>query len=209
MYLMAIAWLFAVPAYYLAKSKGRSGFGYAILTMALANPIPFIGYVAFGFILAALPLVLLYFLPAQPGALGEKYLKIIFPCPECGQTVSFPRHREGLAVSCPHCGEMIRVPEDEHSPPPAVHNRTKPATTQGEVCFESFGQLEPAHVLVAILSDNGIKARVVSDSGGGVLPQIGNTEGHKVMIDAGQWDEAVIVEKQCQQPTDDAVKGAL
>jgi len=36
MYLMAIACFFGVPAYYLAKSKGRSGRGYAILTVLQA-----------------------------------------------------------------------------------------------------------------------------------------------------------------------------
>jgi hypothetical protein len=197
MYLMAIAWLFGVPAYYLAKSKGRSGRAYAILTVLLGIPVSGLG--AFGFVLPAASLVVVFLLPARPGAPGKAYLRIVFPCPECGETVSFPRHREGVAEFCPECGELIRVPEDEHSPKPTAHDRRKPTAARGEACFESFGRLEPAQQLAAILNGGGVNARVASDSGGGVLPHIGNTEGHRVMIDAAQWDEAVDIERQCQE----------
>ncbi len=200
--MILISVLFLVPIYYLARSKGYNGGIFATATGVLALIIGNIPVPQFGILYIVLPaavLILVSLLKPKADAPGESYLKIVFPCPECAKTVSFPRHREGVAELCPECGELIRVPEDEHSPKPSARDRTKPPATQGEVCLESFGRPEPADQLAAILNDSGINARVASDSGGGVLPQIGNTEGHRVMIDATQWNEAVEIERQCQQ----------
>lgn len=197
MYLMAIAWLFGVPAYYLAKSKGRSGPIYGTITVLLGWPINWFG--AFGFILPAAFLGVLYLIPEKPGAPGKAYLTITFVCPECGKTISFPRHREGVAELCPECGELIRVPEDEHSPKATTRDRGKPAVTQGDVCFESFARPASAHQLAAILKGNGVEARVSADDGGGMLPYLGSAQGYRIMIDVDQWDAAVAIEKECQQ----------
>ena len=197
MYLMAIAWLFGVPAYYLAKSKGRSGPIYGTVTVLLGWTISWFG--AFGFILPAACLGILYLLPEKPGAPGKAYLKITFACPECGKTISFPRHREGVAELCPECNELIRVPEDQHSPEAPARDRRRPTVAQGEVCFESFSSSASAQQLVAILKGNGVEARVAGDDCGGMLPHIGNAQGYRIMIDVDQWDEAVKIEKECQQ----------
>ena len=204
--MIPIAVLFVVPVYYLAKSKGYSGKAFSVITaclyvLGLFLPkfviLPYVGLAPL--IFPAFSLLLVALLKARKGAPGKSYLKITFSCPECGKTVSFPRHREGVAELCPECGELIRVPEDDHSPKSSACDRRKPAVAQGEVCFESFGRFEPANLLVAILNDNGIEAHVSGDDGGGMLPQIGNTQGYRVMLDVSQWDEAVKIERECQQ----------
>ena len=204
--MILISILFLIPIHYTARSKGYNGGLLATVTGLLAATALLASVVIPGQLLRILQLALpatvlgvVWFLPPRPNAPGKAYLRIKFTCPECGKTVSFPRHREGVAELCPECGEVIRVPEDEHSPSPGARDRTRPSGTQGPVCFDSFGRPEPAHQLAAILSDNGVEARVVSDSAGGVLPQVGNTQGHRVMIDVAQWDEAVEIEKECQQ----------
>ena len=197
MYLIAIAWVLGVPAYYLAKAKGRSGGVYAILIVAL-------GLFTFGFGPLALlaPVAafgVLYLLPARPGAPGKAYLKIVFACPECGKTITFPRSREGDARLCPECGEIIRVPQDKYSPKASIRGGGMPTVEEGEVCFESFGMAAPAQQLAAYLSAHGVSARVSGDDAGGALPYVGNTQGHNVLIDASQWEEAARLVQECQE----------
>jgi len=36
---------------------------------------------------------------------------IVFPCEECGMTISFPARRAGGVETCPHCGKYVDVPE--------------------------------------------------------------------------------------------------
>lgn len=36
---------------------------------------------------------------------------ITFACEECGQRLSFPRHRGGGVESCKHCGKYVDVPD--------------------------------------------------------------------------------------------------
>lgn len=206
MFLMAIAWVFAVPAYYLARSKGRLGGFYAILILLMGVPAYWIGPAVF--IAPGIVVLVLYALPAKPGAPGESYLQIEFSCPECNQVVAFPRHREGVAVLCPKCGELISVPTDEHSAPATGKDRPVPDPGDGIVIYDSFGRPEPAHRLAAILNDNGVTAEVVSDSGGGVLPHVGNTLGYRVRIDASQWELATEIEAACREAGgDDAAQG--
>jgi len=203
--LAALASVFGVPAYYLARSKGRSGFSYAFFMVILGLPSVVLGL--FGFILPAIGLGILYLLPGKSGAPGNAYLKITFACPECGKTISFPRDREGAAELCPACGELIRVLTDEHSPEPSQRDRRKPQVAEGEVCFESFARQEPAHVLVAILSENGVRARMAADDGGGFAGFIGSAEGYRVLINVEDWDEAVRIEKECQVKDAGALPG--
>lgn len=213
--MILIVVLFLVPIYYIAKSKGRSGASYSVAAgvlalLALDAPMmwdePRLGSLQLAFPAAVLLLVAL--LPVRPGAPGKAYLKIEFACPECGQTVTFPREREGAAELCPKCGELIRVATDEFSPVSGPTRRTKPEGVAGEVCFDTFGRPEPADQLAAILNDNGVNARVSSDGGGGVLPQVGNTQGHRVMIDVAQWEDAVKIEQECQQDESTLSAGA-
>jgi predicted RNA-binding Zn-ribbon protein involved in translation (DUF1610 family) len=205
--MIAIAVLFLVPIYYIAKSKGYNATWVCVVSAALGAAVPLAFQVlgrpllfpVLDFTPSLLVLIVVWLIPPREGAPGKAYLKISFLCPECGESIVFPREREGTADLCPKCGELIRIPEDEHSPDHSQQNRTRPTASHGVVCFESFGRPEPAQVLAAILSDNGVAATVSGDSGGGVLPQVGNTQGHRVMIDVTQWDEAVRIEKECQQ----------
>lgn len=202
--MILIAVLFLIPIYYVAKSKGRSG---AVCSIA-AGIGAAIGFFApmmwneprlaiLQFALPAAVLLVVAALPGRLGAPGKAYFKIVFTCPECGQTVTFPRASEGTAELCPKCQELIRVPTDEFSPKANPKRRNKPVGASGEVCFETFGRAASADQLAAILNDQGVKARVTSDSGGGVLPQIGNAQGHRVIIDAAQWEDAVKIESDC------------
>lgn len=79
---IALIWLaLSVLAGVVASSKGRSGFGYFMLSVVLS---PLIGLLA-----AAL-------MSARGGAAADNRERI--PCPQCAEMVI------DAAVACPHCG---------------------------------------------------------------------------------------------------------
>jgi hypothetical protein len=61
--------------------------------------------------------------------------------------------------------------------------------------LDTFGRETSALQLAALLNDAGIEALVSSDDAGGLLPQMGMTQGYAVQIDASQWDEAEAILK--------------
>lgn len=204
--MILISILFLVPIYYTSISKGYNGKLLSliagvpsIIAMVVSSAYPHRFLEIIHLAIPACMLGIVWVLRPKPGAPGKAYLKITFECPECGETLSFPRHRAGAGELCPECGDVIHVPDEDRESSQDTRIRTKPSKTQGEVCFNSFGRPEPAYQWIAILQDKGVQARLASDSAGGALPHIGNTEGHRVMINAQQWDEAVEIEKQCQQ----------
>lgn len=214
--MIALAVVFLVPAYYLAKSKG---YNVAIILIASAilsigvplgisiinneNPMPWID-ITFPF----LALGIVWFLPKRAGAPGKAYLNITFECPECKEEVTFPRSKEGSPQLCPKCGEIITVPLDEHSPKPTEHIKEKPDIESGSVCFDSFGDEMSALQLHALLEENGIKSEVIGGIGGGAPPQLGGTEGFKIAIDIDDWERAVEIEKLANQQMDLTPDGA-
>lgn len=206
MYWMFVGAFFLVPIYYRAKAKGFNGVVWAVAALCLGVgsllasiviPWPILSVLGFGF--PAAVLLGMFILPARPGAPGSAYLKITFQCPECDQTIWFPRHAEGTAELCPECGEIVTVPKDDHSPRPSPKAVRKPQEAEGPVLLESFGRPLPARLLAAVLNDNGINAFVSGDDAGGALPHVGNTQGYRVMIDATDWDDAMKFREQCQQ----------
>lgn len=198
MLLAAICALFLVPIYYSAMAKGYSGKGIIAVSLAAMAAVriseEMVENEMLPYLFLAIPLLgfcLIRLLPSREGAPGTEYLTIEFTCPECEREISFPRHREGLAVVCPECDEVIRVPRDALSPELPSALRAKPEGASGEVCFESVGSEAHAYQVVALLESEGIAARVSSDSGGGMLPHVGFVQGHRVMIDVSTWDDAV------------------
>jgi len=202
--------LFVVPIYYIARSKGYNGglWGTVAAVLALSGmwagawvPVPGIGILEI--LLPAATLGLIWIMAPKPGAPGKAYLKITFPCSECGKSVTFKREQEGRAQLCPECGELISVPMDEHSPSPTRDTREKPPRTDGAVCLESFGLPDPAIQLVALLKANGINALFEGDDAGGTLPNVAVTTGYRVMIDVRQWEAAVAVMENQGEPLPD------
>ena len=195
---MAISVIFLVPSYYRANSKGYNGKFWAVaagVACALIHASAL--YLAeywippfFALIPPAFLLLVMFCLPEKAGAPGKEYLTITFTCPECGCPVSYPRHREGVAVLCKHCEEVISVPTDKPTPadPPKIHS--KPDQAEGSFCIVSYGKEMAAYELVAILGLREIEAFVTSDDAGGALPHVGNTQGYRVMIDIQDWDAA-------------------
>ena len=203
MWLMMITVLFLMPAYYVGKSKGlhmawligialAAVFGLVLVAAVFLEDGLLLGNLAF--FVAPLFLLLVWLLPARKGAPGKAYLKITFDCPECGESVTFPRHREGVAVSCPKCAEIITVKEDGYSP---VHEALKierrPETTSGLVTLVIFGNPHAADILRGMLAAADVHAVVFQDNGGGTMPQINQMSGFRVNVDAGNWDAAVAV----------------
>ncbi len=146
MELMALAVLFLLPTYYLAKSKGYNALIVLVFGTVLSFGVPWIIYLIYDRLFIGLEIVfpvmalfVVWLLPRKDGAPGRSYLKITFPCPECHETVSFARRYEGTAKICPMCSEIITIPWDEFSPPEASIDRRKPDQTSGSVCFSSFG----------------------------------------------------------------------
>jgi len=131
---IAAAVLFLVPAYNRLRAKGYAPGLFLWPTIML---------VALGFglgtvhpagqflclVISAGLYVLAVALPERQGAPGNRYLRITFPCPECGRQISFGRDYEGRAELCPLCGELITVPiegvavESPPSPAPAPPKR--------------------------------------------------------------------------------------
>ena len=200
MMFMLTACLFGLPAFYLAQSKGFRGGWFLVSTIILTFITQVVGphaivydpvILTISLLINGVPLLIAFMMPARPGAPGRAYLTIRFDCPECSRPLAFPRHREGMPVLCPECEEIITVPKDEFSPPetPAVKHE-KPAPDKGVVVFETFGSESAAMQLNALLNDSGIKAFISSDNAGGLMPQLGMTQGYAVHIDAAQWEEA-------------------
>lgn len=206
--MMAIAVLFLIPTYYLAKSKGYNVALILVASAIISMGVPIIinilnneDLMSSGIEIAfpLLALVTVWLLPEKNGAPGKKYLKITFECPECKNEITFPRSAEGLAELCPKCEEIITVPLDEFSPKPIEHVKEKPAIASGLVCFASFGNEMSALQLQAELEDNGIETQLIGGTGGGSLPQIGAAEGFKIAIDIDDWDRAIEIEKIANQ----------
>ena len=209
--MIAIVVLFLIPLFYLAKSKGFSAgklvaiatllsLSSGLSTLLIDSQALWLGQ----FIFPAIILLATWIIPAKEGAPGKAYLKISFTCPECKEEVTFERRFEGRAELCPKCGEIITVPLDEFSPKPKEHTKIKPALSEGQVCFADFGDEMAAIQLTAMLEDSGIKTNMISGIGGGTLPQLGGTQGFKVVIDAGDWDAAVEIEKNANNKGIDA-----
>jgi hypothetical protein len=201
--MILIAVLFLIPAYYLAKSKGYNATTVLIAAGILSIGVPAIArcykdlellpIIDISF--PALALLIVWLLPEKAGAPGKKYLKISFICPECKKDVVFERRYEGKAELCPKCGEIITVPLDEFSPPKLTVDRIKPDATSGQVCFATFGNELPAIQLQLLLNDHGIDAEMISGTNQGMLPQLGGSQGFKIMIDVADWETAEKIEK--------------
>ncbi|MEM7396012.1 MAG: hypothetical protein AAF492_27070, partial [Verrucomicrobiota bacterium] len=133
--MIAVAIIFLIPTYYMAKSKGYPAAMICVISgvltfgfthgQILTNMIPFHPYLHI--IIPGLILFAVWIMPPRKNAPGEKYLKIEFTCTECNQNLSFHRSQEGRAVQCPQCDEIITVPEDEYSPKPIEQVRQKPS----------------------------------------------------------------------------------
>ncbi len=197
LYLMLITWMFGIPAYYLAKSKGRSGKFHGIFAVILGIPLGPLFLLSF--ILPAAFLLILYLLPAKAGAPGKAYLHITFPCPECGQTITFPRRKEGDADICPLCNELVHIPTDKFSQ--RRQPTTQPNTDHGLAILETFSQRPPADILAAILNDNDITAHVISDDWNATATLLGSGSGCRVMVEAENWDAALALREEFAQNT--------
>ncbi len=210
--MLAIAVIFLVPAYYLAKSKGynvafvlvasgvlSAGVPLTLGLLEITDTIPWVD-ITFPF----LSLGIVWLLPEREGAPGKKYLKITFDCPECKEEVIFPRSKEGKAELCPKCGEIITVPLDEFSPKPSVPKRDKPNINSGSVCYASFGDEMLALQMQALFEDQGVESEIIGGTGGGSMPQFSGTQGFKLSIDIDDWDKAVETEKIANNEAIDA-----
>ena len=212
--MLAIAVIFLVPAYYLAKSKGynvaiiliasailSAGVPLLLNVLKITDTIPLVD-ITFPF----LSLGIIWLLPEKEGAPGKKYLKINFDCPECNEEVIFPRSKEGKAELCPKCGEIITVPLDEFSPKPSLPKRDKPNISSGTVCYASFGDEMLAAQMQALFADQGIESEIIDGTGGGSLPQLSGTQGFKLSIKIDDWDKAVEIEKNANKSSEPILK---
>ena len=213
--MIAIAVIFLVPAYYLAKSKGYNVAFILIVSAVLSMGVPLMIYAINypdGFSCGAditfplLSLAIVWLLPPREGAPGKKYLKIIFDCPECKGEVNFPRSKEGQVELCPKCGEIITVPLDEFSSVPSLPKRIKPNISSGQVCYASFGEEMLAAQMQALFEDYGIRCEIIDGTGGGALPQLSGTQGFKLSIDIDDWDRAIEIENNTNHKLETTVK---
>ena len=127
--MIIIALVFLIPIWRITSSKGYNGKAFVFAagipasiaqiigitleiesdTMELLIPVGTLG-------IPLLTLGLAAILPTRPGAPGKAWMKITFPCPDCGETISFNRELEGLTRQCPKCDEIVTVKENpDHS----------------------------------------------------------------------------------------------
>jgi hypothetical protein len=167
--------LVLLPIYYLAKSKGYNAVPVCVISGIVGYLIPYtlrlIGESpAFPIIDMTVPLlslVAVWLLPAKKGAPGTAYFKITFQCPECHQSITFKREREGCTELCPKCGEIVTVPTDQFTPTTQARAKARPQTSEGEVCFDSFARQEDASLLQIQLESHGITSRLRAQPPGG------------------------------------------
>ena len=196
-----------VPLYYLAKSKGYnavhicvvSGIAgwltpYAALLFWDVPPLPLLFYLT----VPLCALIVVWLLPAKKGAPGKAYLNITFECPECHQQIMFHREKEGAAELCPKCGEVVTVPTDQFTPVQSSRIKTRPQTSEGDVCFETFARQEDASLLHILLESHGVASRIVGDNSIGLLAAA--WQDYKVVIHAKDWDQAIEIQKSQQNP---------
>ena len=213
--MIAVAVIFLLPAYYLAKSKGYNVAIVLVASAILSMGVPLLIYginypdgsiPAIDITLPFLSLAIVWLIPERDGAPGKKYLKITFTCPECKEEITFPRSKEGKAELCPKCGEIITVPLDEFSPKPVFPKRDKPNISSGTVCYASFGDEMFAAQKQALFEDQGIESEIIDGIGGGSLPQLSGTQGFKLSIDIDDWDKAVEIEKNANKSSEPILK---
>lgn len=194
--------LFLIPIYYIAKSKGYNTALVCVISGVISVLSPQLYHYIWGepllpFADASVPMVLLviiWLLPARKSAPGKAYLRINFVCPECKAPVTFRRHEEGKAVLCPKCGEIITVPLDQYSDRPKTIRTDRPSASEGQVCFNAYGNEMAAIEMKSLLEGHGIAAEVTDGTSGSALPQLGLMEGFKLFIDAKDWDRAIEIE---------------
>jgi ribosomal protein L37AE/L43A len=200
--------LVLLPIYYLAKSKGYNAVPVCIISGIVGYLTPYalrlIGESpAFPIIDMTIPLVALlvvWLLPDKKGAPGKAYLKITFQCPECHQSITFRREREGCSELCPKCGEIVTVPTDQFTPTTHFRTKTRPHPSEGDVCLDRFTRQEDASLLQIQLESHGITSRVVSDESSGLMGAA--WQDHKVIINAQDWDAAVEIQERQQNDTE-------
>jgi hypothetical protein len=170
-----IAFTFFVPMVLKAKSKGYRPAPIVIPTMLVTAAGFFLGPVGI-LVPPALALLVVILLPEKEGAPGRAYLRHIFQCPECGQSVSFKRGREGLVDLCPKCGELITVPVDEgEAREIEVRDEPmRPTVSDGAdlVAVRNYQARPYAELALGTLETAGITGILQSDDGGAVMPNL-------------------------------------
>ncbi|MCK5529486.1 MAG: hypothetical protein KAI74_07360, partial [Kiritimatiellae bacterium] len=112
---IALTILFIAPAFYRLRAKGYPAVPFIVVTIMFSISAPFINAPITLAILPLAPIALLVLsllLPKREGAPGKKYLRITFNCPECDESITFPRDQEGRAVLCTKCNKLITVPSE-------------------------------------------------------------------------------------------------
>jgi endogenous inhibitor of DNA gyrase (YacG/DUF329 family) len=125
-----IALVFLIPIWRIARSKGYNGRAFVLVAgtpAAIATAIsvllePQSDAMAMLLMVATIGIPLLTLglaavLPTRPGAPGKAWLKITFPCPDCGHSLSFGRELEGLNRQCPKCDEIVTVSDKSDASP--------------------------------------------------------------------------------------------
>lgn len=206
--MIGLAVLFLIPIYYLAKSKGYNALPVCVISGGIGILGPMVLAVITGEVypfadctVALGALIVVWLLPARKGAPGKAYLKITFTCPECKTSVTFPRHEEGLAVLCPSCGEIITVPLDEFSPKMPQHIEKHHSAVGGRTCLETYGNEIKAYEIKTLLEGGGIQAMVVGGDGGGMLPQVGISQGYDVMVKTEDMSRAIEMREAANNPS--------
>ncbi len=128
--MILLALIFLIPIWRIARSKGYSGrlFVFAAgipASIAVAIDVvlrPHSDAMALLITLAEIGIPLLTLglvavLPTRAGAPGKAWLKITFPCPDCGTSISFNRELEGLVRQCPNCDEIVTVNDNSDASP--------------------------------------------------------------------------------------------
>lgn len=135
--MILIALVFLIPIWRIASSKGYSGKAFVLAAGIPAFIAQSIGVILepsssnIRFLIPAgtigiplLTLGLAAILPTKAGAPGKAWRKITFPCPDCGETLSFNRELEGLVRECPKCDEIVTVQNSPDSSQASPGKRT-------------------------------------------------------------------------------------
>ena len=197
LFTIALTILFIAPAFYRLRAKGYPALPFIVVTIILSVSAPFSGA---PMALAITPLapialfILSLFLPKREGAPGKNYLHIIFNCPECDESITFPRDQEGRAILCPKCDKLITVPSESSIMEPHYKGVAQDKNSGDFVTISRFLNSEQADLASQQLESAGISTLLPDSATCHIYPGVGWAGGgSRLMVASTDLDDALAI----------------
>ena len=197
LFTIALTILFIAPAFYRLRAKGYPAVPFIIVTIMLSISAPFVGVPMAVAITPLAPIalfILSLLLPKRDSAPGKEYLHIIFNCPECGESITFPRDQEGRAVLCAKCEKLITVPSESGITEPHYEGVAQDKKSGDFVTITRFLNSEQADLASQQLESAGISTLLPDSATCHIYPGVGWAGGgSRLMVASTDLDDALAI----------------